>query len=1149
MVVAEREERRRLPNRRQGRVSGLPVKVALLALVVVLLQGGELAAASQRACDLADQVLRARELSQQGELEKAEELARDLLPRAEDECGEGHLLVADVLELLVDIVNRTRAPRQEDVDRIRRSAAIRGDAQPPDKEGQARALVILGAVLSDDPSSPEAFDDAERAYEAAIELQREVHGADSLIEVDTITYLVELYEDRGDSGPDFGDEKNDPVLLAAEKAVRIGRRASLEGDSAELAEALNTRGKMFHNRGLLEKARADYFECLDMRLRVLPPGHGQIARAWHNRGVIQRDLGDLEAARVDLEEALRIRRQIAGDRYPGIVASSLHELGRLDYLIGDIPSAVERYLEALPRMIAGYGELHPYPARVHRDLAEAYLALNDISSAVRHQTEALGILEASAPGTPLELRARSGLGALKLESGEREEGRSLLESALLGQRGLAQPHLADLASTLRALAVEALGRGRTDSAAAHLTEAVAVVSQLGSGDHPELLPALMELAELRLRTSDHRRAVDALDLAERALDRSPVDRSLVRQRLYELRASAEWAASGGRPGRRQRALELAHRAVELESGTWGSYSRAFSFSRALLARAAGSSGLDLLLSGLDARSSPEEVRAAWAAMAARRGLVLGEQELRYAVARRSDDAEVQKLYRRVLNERRLLAKMQLRGRSVLDQQSRDVKTLMEQSAARLADFEAELGDALRRSSDVSPGQRVASPDELARSIQRPAGVVSFVRFRRLEPGQLEGVEHYGRFVLAGTGASSFADLGPVAAIDQTIGAYRQAVSGYWLEARESTREVERLGLQLSRLLLAPIDAIRSSDRLYLVPEGAIHLLNLAALPSPEGGFLLESLPPIEVLGTERDLLPSELGVASVTTAAQPKFVVVGGPDFGPAPRSTPATEERSLLAAAWNGLTQSVKGAVEAFFRGPCRDGQPFFVRLPGARREAEWLESFVSEGEAETAFIAAVGEAASERWLKRQAQGATSIHIASHAFFDLSCRQRERATVPVPVDEAMLPSAGIALAGANLRAAEGMDGEDGILMASEIAALDLSNVEQLVLSACETAVGTPSEGEGLFGLTRSFRLAGVRSQIVTLWPVEDRATLAWMKEFYRARASGEDAAEAVRSASMALASSPDGRSSHPATWAAFVALGRGGAHRDKTDK
>ena len=144
-------------------------------------------------------------------------------------------------------------------------------------------------------------------------------------------------------------------------------------------------------------------------------------------------------------------------------------------------------------------------------------------------------------------------------------------------------------------------------------------------------------------------------------------------------------------------------------------------------------------------------------------------------------------------------------------------------------------------------------------------------------------------------------------------------------------------------------------------------------------------------------------------------------------------------------------------------------------------------------------------------------------------------------IPENPLLLSGLALAGANRRSAAGADEDDGILSAEEVAALNLEGVEWAVLSACDTGLGTVISREGVLGLRRAFQVAGVRTVIMSLWSVDDRATLEWMQKLYESRFSGHlSTADAMRDASVQIirARRSKGLSTNPFFWAAFVASG-----------
>ena len=111
---------------------------------------------------------------------------------------------------------------------------------------------------------------------------------------------------------------------------------------------------------------------------------------------------------------------------------------------------------------------------------------------------------------------------------------------------------------------------------------------------------------------------------------------------------------------------------------------------------------------------------------------------------------------------------------------------------------------------------------------------------------------------------------------------------------------------------------------------------------------------------------------------------------------------------------------------------------------------------------------------------------------------------------------------------------------AEEIASLDLSSVEWVVLSACDTGLGKLQRGEGVLGLRRVFETAGARTLIMSLWSVQDDATRAWMGHLYRGRLGGLSTVDAVRQASVDFLSTRREAElgTHPFYWGAFVAAG-----------
>jgi hypothetical protein len=181
--------------------------------------------------------------------------------------------------------------------------------------------------------------------------------------------------------------------------------------------------------------------------------------------------------------------------------------------------------------------------------------------------------------------------------------------------------------------------------------------------------------------------------------------------------------------------------------------------------------------------------------------------------------------------------------------------------------------------------------------------------------------------------------------------------------------------------------------------------------------------------------------------------------------------------------------------------------RLPHAREESRAIQRYAA------ATRSLVGAAASEHALKNADLSAYDVfHFAAHAVSDESHPERS----------AVLLAAGDA-------------GEDGLLQAREIEALDLDG-RIVVLSACQTTSGAIQSGEGVLSLARAFFEAGAHAVVGSRWPLRDSDAAELFAGFYRRLGRGASLAEALQ------ATQNEARAAgRPAsTWAALVLLGNG---------
>jgi CHAT domain-containing protein len=116
---------------------------------------------------------------------------------------------------------------------------------------------------------------------------------------------------------------------------------------------------------------------------------------------------------------------------------------------------------------------------------------------------------------------------------------------------------------------------------------------------------------------------------------------------------------------------------------------------------------------------------------------------------------------------------------------------------------------------------------------------------------------------------------------------------------------------------------------------------------------------------------------------------------------------------------------------------------------------------------------------------------------------------------------------------ASGAPNQDGLLQSREIADLRLGG-HVVVLSSCQSAMGTQVRGEGVLGLARSFFAAGARTVVGSLWPIRDDHAQAFFDPFYAALGKGSTVGAAFRAAQRRLIE----KGLPMEAWAGFVLMG-----------
>lgn len=180
-------------------------------------------------------------------------------------------------------------------------------------------------------------------------------------------------------------------------------------------------------------------------------------------------------------------------------------------------------------------------------------------------------------------------------------------------------------------------------------------------------------------------------------------------------------------------------------------------------------------------------------------------------------------------------------------------------------------------------------------------------------------------------------------------------------------------------------------------------------------------------------------------------------------------------------------------------------------------------------------GQNATETTLKKQMQDSINIIvIETHGLFlnNYNMASAQDKEDPMENHALALASASYTLEGGIVP--DSID--DGILTAKEISELDLSNVDLAVISACKSALGEIRE-DGVYGLTRGFKQAGVKSLIMATDDIVDYVSGQLWIQLFRNLAKGMTKREALLQGLKYIRTMDDGAFSHPKYWTPFILI------------
>jgi CHAT domain-containing protein len=839
--------------------------------------------------------------------------------------------------------------------------------------------------------------------------------------------------------------------------------------SVDYASCLNTLAMVYQGLARYKDAEESFIKSMSLRKKLLGENHLHYTTSLNNLASLYLEEGVYEKAEPLYIQAKEIRKKVLGENSMPY-AVSLANLGYLYMELGLMEKATPLILQSRDIMGRVLGRQHPDYAFRLLDLVTIYNATGNSKEAEKLCLQGIDILrKANGENHIYVLNALNRLSITYFRMKDYTRAAQIGEEVVTKAKNILGDTHPNYFSSIGALAVTNLTAGNYQKAEKLFSEVLNNGKKYLGEQHPVYINSLIYAPFLYASMGNHVRAEALLIEGSQYL--------------------------------KQNAINTFATLSEKEK-------------RNFLQRDINGGNLNFANSILFYHKSPSLVKQNFNQLLFLKSLTLSDTKDVLVSLRNSRDLNHRKLFASWQNNKALLAKQYSLP---LNARLPDLKKLEDETES----LEKELN---RLSTEFHQQQASLkiSLEDVTKNLQQGEAAIEFVRFRLYNKKFTDSIMYGAYLVKGGDAMPQFislceekqltAILYPKNVSDATIKAiYRSTITGKEQKAV--------LGDSLYNLLWKPLlpylDGIKKID---YSPAGILYKLAFHALPSGNAQLLLDKYELNQYTSIR------EVAFRQPFKKIDPSIALFGDAAF----TMDSITLVRNVAAHENEGV----------FFSDNSRsDNKEAWINLPGTGKEIMDIRNLFQNNRISTNFY--TGEKATEDQFKSLNNNSPRIiHLATHGFFlpveeNKGFSTEDKNAFAVASDP-MLRS-GIILAGAN-RVWSGKspikEREDGIITAYEISQLDLRKTDLVVLSACETALGDVNGTEGVFGLQRAFKLAGVNNMLLSLWRVPDAETAELMTVFYKYFLEDKSPREALNDAQK------DMRKKYaPYYWAAFVLI------------
>ncbi len=1054
----------------------------------------------------------------QGDYSKAELMNTRSLSIREKAFGENHPEVAKSLyNLAIAYSNQGEYSKAEPL--LLRTISILKGFPDSDPSVMAKALNGLANVYNFQGK----YTEAEPLYKQSLSILEEVYGEDHRDVGGALGNMGYLYMTQGKYA----------------EAEQLFRRSLFIMENSHGSDQLSVAGALYamallHSKyGRIEESASFLKRSLTILDNLEKTDSSLMAAILNLMANNSQAIGKYAEAESILMRSLNLTKNIHGTTHSS-VATELSNLANSYTLQGKYANAELTYERALEIINNNHGSGHPLEANCLGNMAILYVLEGRITDAEKLQKRVIVMKNNIYGDEHIEVsNSLSNLANLYTVLGNYSGALSMHTQSLQMRKKILGANHLSVAVTMYNVAICYFAQGNYVDADRILMDALGVMECAVNHQHPEVANLYTIIGLVRYEQGRYEDAMSAFNEAI-IIGQKTLGRRHIRIGVMLIHSSRVYRILGDHG----EAIELAKDAyniVRMEFiDNWFVLSEKDAVTYSQHLRSASNWYLTFLLGHGDIDKS--DVENAVNALIATKGIVSDGLYDRQKVVVKETDSTTLALAEKLRLNKFLRANLFVQGPGEdLDEYRNKVDSLDK----LVNDLESELS---RHSASYRKyqDQKDVSVDRIASLLPDGSALVEYLKYDYYQLKPDSTIPRYLAVVLTSKGEPAIINLGDASEIDPLIENYRDhmlKVSNRIPGPTDSDlKEYREIGKKIYSKIWQPIEEhIDNRKLVFIAPDGVLNMISFAGLINDDGTYLIEEHP-IHYLSAGRDLirLADESNPGS-------GLLAIGDPDFD----STTSMTTRQAFAPEDTASDISILANLTRNHRSRCAAFDELDLpRLAGTRTEvetviAEWRRSI------DEPVIGYFDDEATEDRFKEEAPGKRAIHLATHGFYyEGVCRpdlpQRRIDSDVGYVGENPLLLSGLFFAGANRNrdSLVNNSGEDGILTAYEVSAMNLEGTELVVLSACETGLGEVKDGEGVYGLRRAFQMAGARTVVSALWPVSDQATSELLGKLYDEQ--GPSMPDRFRKIQLEKLSKLRDQNmvDHPISWAGFIALG-----------